>query len=265
MNTRVFGKLIGGLLGWSSAGIIGAIIGIAVGHAFDRALGRAMRFGSPEAIEQVKNSFFETTFLLLGYLAKADGRVSRSEIDHTERLFVQMGLDAEQRKRAIGLFHRGAEAGFQWEQAIAVFVATCGPQKQLQQALLLFLVSLAQADEVMAPAEHAALVAIAARIGVSATELEKLIRMARAQEQFSHQGGTVDASAAASLQGAYAALGIDASASDKELKQAYRRLMSENHPDKLIARGVPEEMIKLATTRSQDIQAAYERIKKSRQ
>ena len=51
---------------------------------------------------------------------------------------------------------------------------------------------------------------------------------------------------------------------DKELKRAYRKLMSENHPDKLIAQGVPEDMIKLATERSQEIQAAYEMIKKSR-
>ena len=58
---------------------------------------------------------------------------------------------------------------------------------------------------------------------------------------------------------------MSSSATDKELKRAYRKLMSENHPDKLIAKGVPEAMIKLATERSQEIQAAYAMIKKARQ
>jgi len=262
MNIMIFGKLIGGVLGWSSAGLVGLIIGVAIGHAFDRGLGRAMQFGSPEGIEQVKKSFFETTFLLLGYLAKADGRVSRSEIDHTEQIFVQMRLDPEQRERAIKLFQQGAEAGFELQQAIDAFVATCGHQKQLQQTLLLFLISLANADQIMEPSEHAALVSIAGKMGFSVTQLEQLLRMARAQEQFHQQGAT---SSASSLQDAYAALGVDSSVSDKELKREYRRRMSENHPDKLIAKGVPEDMIKLATTRSQEIQAAYETIKKSRQ
>ena len=173
-----------------------------------------------------------------------------------------MRLDGEQRERAIKLFQQGAEAGFELQQAIDAFVATCGHQKQLQQTLLLFLISLANADQVMEPSEHAALVSIAGKMGFSVTQLEQLLRMARAQEQFHQQGAT---SSASSLQDAYAALGVDSSVSDKELKREYRRRMSENHPDKLIAKGVPEDMIKLATTRSQEIQAAYEAIKKSRQ
>jgi len=57
---------------------------------------------------------------------------------------------------------------------------------------------------------------------------------------------------------------VEQNVSDRELKQAYRRRISENHPDKLIAKGVPEDMIKLATGRSQEIQAAYEMIRKTR-
>ncbi|MGJ8687769.1 MAG: DnaJ domain-containing protein, partial [Spongiibacteraceae bacterium] len=71
-------------------------------------------------------------------------------------------------------------------------------------------------------------------------------------------------SPAQALQDAYKAIGVEETASDAELKKAYRRLMSEHHPDKLIAKGVPEDMIKMATEKSQEIQAAYEMIKKSR-
>jgi DnaJ like chaperone protein len=139
----------------------------------------------------------------------------------------------------------------------------CGPQKQLQQTLLLFLISLARSDQQMESTEHAALVRIASVMGLGAAQLEQLLRMAAAQEQF-HQQDEHAKRTGITLNDAYAALGVDSSASDKDIKNAYRKRMSENHPDKLIAKGVPEEMIKLATTRSQEIQNAYEMIRKSR-
>jgi DnaJ like chaperone protein len=259
-----YGKLIGGLLGLLVGGVIGLVLGLLVGHAFDRGLARTFSFASPENIQRIKTSFFETTFLLSGYLAKADGRVSQAEIDHTEQVFTQMGLSGEQRRRAIELFRQGSAPEFQLEQAVAAFLETCGPQRQLQQTLLVFLISLAMADHTMEPAEHSALVRIAGLLGLSGGELEQLVRMATAQEHFHGQGGYT-AQPGTSIGDAYAALGVSGEVTDKELKRAYRKLMSENHPDKLMAKGVPEDMIKLATERSQEIQAAYEMIKKDRQ
>ena len=258
-----YGKLIGGLLGLLVGGVIGLIIGLLVGHAFDRGLLNTLRFISPENIQRIKESFFETTFLLSGYLAKADGRISQQEIDHTEMVIAQMGLGAEQRKRAIELFRRGAAPDFQLEAAVASFLQTCGPQRQLQKTLLLFLISLALADHRIDPAEKSALQRIAGLLGVAESQLEQLLRMAQAQDHF-HGTGGYTAQPGTSLDDAYAALGVSSSVTDRELKQAYRRLMSENHPDKLIARGVPDEMVKLATERSQEIQAAYEMVRKHR-
>jgi DnaJ like chaperone protein len=258
-----FGKVIGGLIGLAAGSVPGLIFGVFLGHAFDRALAKALRFGSPENIEHIKNSFFETTFLLLGYLAKVDGHISKSEISHTEQIIAQMGLSADQRQQAIDLFRRGAAADFKMEPVVATFLQTCGPQRQLQQTLLLFLIALAQADQGMEPAEHAALVGIASVMGLGAAQLDQLLRMSRAQEHFQDHRGQA-AQHGTSLADAYAALGVNSAVGNKELKQAYRRLMSENHPDKLIAQGVPEAMIKLATTRAQEIQAAYEMIKKTR-
>ncbi len=258
-----FGKVIGGLIGLLVAGPIGLLLGLLVGHAFDRGLMRTLQMGSPESVERIRNSFFETTFLLSGYLAKVDGRISQQEIDHTEAVISQMGLDAEQRQRAIGFFRRGASPGFQPEPALSAFLQTCGPQRQLQQTLLLFLVSLALADHRLEQAEHDALLQIASLLGYGRAQLEQLLRMARAQEHFHGREGFT-AQPGTSLEDAYAALGVDQSASDRDLKRAYRKLMSENHPDKLIARGVPEEMVKLATERSQEIQAAYEMVRRAR-
>lgn len=258
-----YGKVIGGLIGLMAAGIVGLVIGVAVGHAFDRGLLATLRFGAPENIERIKKSFFETTFLLSGFVAKADGRVSEQEIEHTEQIFQHMNLDQEQRKRAIDLFRQGAAAGFEPRPVISDFLLVCGPQRQLQQTLLLFLISLAMADQKLEPTEKAALESIAVMMGFGSSRLEQLLRMAQAQEHFHGENGYV-AQPGTSLEDAYAALGVEKNVSDRELKQAYRRRMSENHPDKLMARGVPEDMIKLATERSQEIQAAYEMIKRTR-
>jgi DnaJ like chaperone protein len=258
-----FGKVIGGLIGLAAAGVPGLILGLVLGHAFDRALANALHFGAPENIAQINDNFFATTFLLSGYLAKVDGHISQSEIDHTEQIIARMGLGADQRQRAIELFQRGAAADFAMEPVVATFLQTCGSQLQMQRTLLLFLISLAQADQGMAPAEHAALVRIANVMGIGSGQLELLLRMARAQEQFQGRSGA-ESPRSNTLANAYSALGVDRGISDKELKRAYRRLMSESHPDKLIAKGVPEAMIKLATARAQEIQSAYEVIKKSR-
>ncbi|MEM8561460.1 MAG: co-chaperone DjlA [Pseudomonadota bacterium] len=258
-----YGKVIGGLIGLIAGNFFGLMLGVIVGHFFDRGLGVTFRFGSPENIQRIKTSFFETTFLLSGYVAKADGRVSEEEIQHTELIFSQMRLNPEQREQAIELFRQGAAASFEIEPVLSSFLEVCGQQRQLQQTLLMFLVSLAMADQQIDPGEKAALERIAVTIGFGAARLEQLLRMATAQGQF-YSNGAYAAQPGTSIEDAYAAIGVDSSVSDRELKQAYRRRMSENHPDKLIAKGVPEHMVKVATERSQEIQAAYEMIKKTR-
>ena len=257
-----YGKIVAGALGLLLGGPIGLLVGLFIGHSFDKGLIKTLQFGSPENIERIKTSFFETTCLLLGYLAKADGRISQQEIDHTEALFSQMGLTGDQRTRAKTLFRQGASAEFNLEQTIASFLSNCGPQKKLQQTLLLFLISLALADQGIDQAEHEALQQIATLMGFSVAQLEQLLRMAQAQGQF-HSGGAGQ-STGTSLSDAYDALGVTETASDKEVKRAYRKLMSQNHPDKLIAQGVPEDMIKIATEKSQDISGAYDMIRKYR-
>lgn len=258
-----YGKIIGGIIGLLVLGPIGLILGLFVGHMFDNGLMQTLKFASPQNIARIKQSFFETTFLLSGYLAKADGHISQQEVDHTEAVIAQMGLDAEQRKRAIALFQQGAAADFHLEPALSSFMETCRGQRQLCQTLLFFQISLALADHKIDAAEQQALQHIATLLGFTAAQLAQMLRMAQAQEHFHGESG-FGAQPGTSIDDAYEALGVSRDVDDKTLKRAYRKLMSENHPDKLIARGVPEDMIKLATERSQEIQAAYEMIKKSR-
>ncbi len=264
----VFGKLIGGILGFSAAGIVGAIIGIIAGHIFDKGFGQALGFDFSAERERLQQLFFETSFSLMGYLAKADGRISEEEIAQAEAIIARVGLIDEHRERAIDYFKQGATAEFQFEPAIAKFVSGGGRGHRLPVLLLEFLLSMALADGVIHPAEQEVLNRVASALGINARQFQQLLSMLMAQHSFGQQGQYRDSGQARpsvdALAQAYLALGVERGASDKEVKRAYRKLMSEHHPDKLIARGVPDDMLKIATETAQEIQAAYELIRKAR-
>lgn len=255
------GKLIGGLFGLIVLGIPGLFFGLIMGHLFDRGLAAAMGFGG-SGLHELRQRFSRTVFLLMGHIAKADGRITEAEVAHTEQLFSQLGLGDEQRHEAIMLFKEGADPGFSVEGAVREFLQAGGAHPTLKQTLLMFLMSLAFADGELHAAERDALLRIGAELGYPADAVDQLLRMATAQEQFHQHPGA--SSQGPTLDDAYAALGVSSDATDAEVKKAYRKLMSQNHPDKLSARGVPEDVLRLATEKSQEIQAAYELIRKSR-
>lgn len=208
-----------------------------------------------------KSVFLETVFLLMGSLAKADGRVSEDEVQHTEHIIAQLGLNNEHREQAINLFKKGAAADFDLEASMDKFNQVCGSTRSLRQALLAYLITLAFADGEFHPAEEKLLEQIAVRLKINQAAFQQLLEMIRSQSHFS--GGQVPTQNA--LATAYKALGVSDSVGDQDLKKAYRKLMSQNHPDKLIGQGLPEDMIKMATERSKEIQKAYELIKSHRE
>ena len=259
------GKVVGGILGLISGGPIGAIVGLFFGHMFDKAKARFIQSESPEVLQAIQTTFFRTTFTLIGYLAKADGRVSSEEIDSTQQLMEKMGLAADHKREAIRLFKVGAEPDFDPEETLRNFQDICGHRAQLTQMLMVYLVNTALADGDFDAKEETALRKIAEGLRFSHAAFDHLIRMIRGQDAFGggyRQGGQHNT--AADLDKAYDALGISSSASDAEAKKAYRKLMSEYHPDKLMGQGMPDDMIKVATERSQEVQAAYDVIKTSR-
>ena len=118
-------------------------------------------------------------------------------------------------------------------------------------------ISTAFSDQKLHPAEKDILYKIADALGFPRRQLDQLFHLA---------GGVASPKTEkAAIKEAYEMLGVSKNASDDEIKKAYRRLMNQHHPDKLVSKGLPEEMIKLANEKTQQIKEAYERIKKSRQ
>ncbi|MFA7553196.1 MAG: co-chaperone DjlA [Spongiibacteraceae bacterium] len=274
----IVGKIIGGIIGFFSAGIFGAIIGIFAGHFFDRGVGQAMGFDYGGERARLQRLFFETSFTVMGHIAKADGRITEAEISQAEALMARLGLTEEHRKEAIAFFKQGSKGDFQLEPVIAKFVREGGNKHNLPVLLLEFLFSIALADGSLHESEKQILSRTAEYLGINARQFEQLLAMLTAQQNFSggsYRGGNNNGSyggnyqqngpsRADELENAYKALGVSSSDNDRDIKRAYRKLMSQHHPDKLMSQGVPEEVIKMATAKTQEIQLAYDLIKNSR-
>jgi DnaJ like chaperone protein len=207
--------------------------------------------------ERVQAAFFTATFSVMGHIAKADGKVTAEEISATESIMGQMQLSALQRKAAIKLFNEGKKDGFPLHDVLEQFRHECMRRRNLFRMFLEIQIATAMADGHIHATEKRILFTIGEQLGFDRASIEQLFR-------FSGTGPSPGGKRQAPVSSAYQVLGIDKAASDAEVKKAYRRLMSQHHPDKLIAKGLPEEMIKLATEKTQKIKAAYEQVMDSR-
>lgn len=263
-----WGKLLGGAFGYMLGGPLGALIGASFGHNFDKGLGRVAseRF-EPGDQERVQAAFFTAVFSVMGHLAKADGQVTRDEIQLARDIMTRMALSEEMRKTAIKLFNEGKQAGFPFEEVISQFRQECQRRKHLMQMFMEILLHAAYADGSVHPQERHLLDRIRQQLGFTTQEfqhLEALVRNAGHFRGGTGAGGREQVSPGQALKEAYEILGVNRSSTDAEVKKAYRRLMNQHHPDKLVSKGLPEEMIKLATEKTQEIKQAYETIKASR-
>jgi len=263
------GKAVGAALGFvvSGGNIIGAALGAFVGHQFDRGLSLGDRVGQSGAAGQFSAAecqaiFFETTFLAMGYVAKADGRVSEEEIQAARGVMHRMRLRPEDVRRAIELFTEGKQPNADIEPRVRRLRQACGHQPELIQAFLEVQLEIALSQGSITAEERSVLWRIADILGVGRVALAQLEALLRAQRSFGQ--GSAGYPRNSDLTAAYQALGIDAQATDKEIKTAYRRLMNQHHPDKLVAKGLPDSMMEVAKERTREIRAAYDVIKERR-
>ncbi len=270
-----WGKLLGGTFGFMMGGPLGAVLGTALGHRFDAGLDSLEDTESLQAgeRERIQTAFFTATFSVLGHVAKVDGRVSEQQIGLARNLMEEMDLTPEMRRTAVRLFNEGKAPGFPLNEVLEQFRRECSRRQTLLQMFLEIQLQGAYVDGRMDPAEERLLRRMAGQLGFSALAFRQLERMVWAQQQFTGAGADAGAqsrqrplpkSAGPSLENAYAVLHVPPKASDAEVKKAYRRLLSQHHPDKLVSKGLPEEMMRLATRKTHEIKQAYEAVKKAR-
>ena len=261
-----WGKLVGGAFGYMLGGPLGAVLGAALGHRFDKGLKGLPedREGwDPGDQERVQTAFFTTTFSVMGHLAKADGRVSPDEIRLAEAVMAQMSLSDEMRQTAIRLFNEGKASEFPLDEVIEQFRVECHRRHTLIQMFMEIQIQAAFADGQMDLQEEAVLKHICRLLGIPEFTFRLLVQRVRAEAHYAGGAGAPPPQGP-SLEDAYAILNVTQDASDKEVKRAYRRLISQHHPDKLVSKGLPEEMMKMAAQKTDEIKKAYERIKEAR-
>jgi len=290
-----WGKLLGGTFGFMLGGPLGALIGAALGHNFDRGLkgideleGEAG--AGPEAgdRERVQMAFFTATFSVMGYVAKVDGQVSREEIRLAQAVMDDWQLSADMRRAAIRLFDEGKQPRFPLDEVIRQFRGECQRRTNLMRLFVEIQLQAAYADGVLHPDEELCLLHICRLLGLPKGEYRRMEALVRAsvsaasgsgaggwQSESNWRGGrggdrasgraggqrTARGGDELSVEQAYAILGVGPKSSDGEVKRAYRRLMSQHHPDKLVAKGLPEEMVAAATAKTRQIRRAWEVVK----
>ena len=257
------GLVIGGLIGLFSGGLFGLLFGAALGVMLSRsvkkALGKAL---NPQ------DAFFRATFTVMGKLAKADGRVSEAEIRYARDVMSRMGLSEERRQEAMALFAEGKAVDFDIAGVLQPLSALIRYRIPLKLMFVEIQLQAAMVDGQVSEAELVVIREVCALLRMSQAEMAAV--MARMQSQYSYQQYSYQShqhqqvSEQALLHEAYGVLGVSESVSEAELKKAYRRLISQHHPDKLVAKGLPEEMMQLAKEKTQEIQAAYDRIRAAR-
>ncbi|MFC0384752.1 TerB family tellurite resistance protein [Muricoccus vinaceus] len=252
-----WGKIIGGAVGFAMGGPAGAILGSALGHAADEGtIGRALPGMDGARIAAMLGSreslFAISVVVLSAKLAKADGPVKRTEIDAFKRCF---RIPPESMGEVAQLFDRAREQMEGAEPFADRLGAAFADEKTVLEDVLSALFRIAEADGPVNRAELAFLGGIHARLGLDAAAWERarLGRPNPGSPRLEPEGPDP-----------YAVLGLARNATDQQVRDTWKNLMRENHPDSMTARGVPAELVRRAAGKVADINAAWDRIKRER-
>ncbi len=236
---NIWGMIIGGAAGFAIGGPIGALLGIAAGHYAEAKLK-----GPGDPIEERKVAFTVAIIALSAKMAKADGTITRSEITAFRQ---KVHIPSKDLKR-VGQFWdlaRQTPDGFQSyaKQSVDLF----GSRAPILEQLLELLFYIAKADGEISIPEWEYLNSVSTIFGFGDHEFKRMADIYGTGEGAAH-----------------IILGVAPDADESEIKAAWKRLVKENHPDKLISQGLPDEFIEAATDRMHLINEAYNSMRKQK-
>jgi DnaJ like chaperone protein len=240
----IWGKVIGGVAGFALGGPLGALIGAYAGHKMDQARsGDGATLGADTQTKQV--AFTMAVIVLSAKMAKADGVVTREEVEAFKRVF---HIPPNEMKTVGKLFDEARKDAGGFEPYAEQIAQLFAREPAVLEELLGGLFHIAQADGEVHPAELDFLAKVARIFGFSERDFERLQASYDTPEKSNP----------------YEIIGVSRDDDEAAVKKAYRKLIHENHPDKLIAQGLPQEFIDLANEKMAAINSAYDTIKKQR-
>ena len=259
-----WGKIIGTLLGLATLKPVFALIGLAAGHQFDRGFARRFREFEHQGsgVGRLPEAYVKALFQTMGHVAKSDGRVTEAEIRAARSVMHRAGLGPAQVRKAIDWFEEGKRPAFPLVQTVRQCRRVSARRADLRSLYLRFLLEVALAKDRLHQQERAILWTISKELDIGRAEFAQLEAMIRAQRGF-RQSPAGDADTRR-IRHAYRTLGIDASATNEEVKKAYRRQMNRNHPDKIASRDPAAADVAEAEKRTREIRSAYEMLKARR-
>lgn len=235
------GKIIGGVLG-SLLGPLGTVVGVGIGHQFDKGADRVKT-----TAQTIQVAFFGC----LAKMARADGQITKDEINAVEQIMQRFGYTAQMREQAIGIFRRAKDDEHTAADYLQQLSSVVQFNHQIALTFIAALHAVAQADGLIHPNEREILL--------------------QAERAFRLRPGTIDAmlggvrgSAPDALDNAYKVLEVSPDTSDAEIKKVYRRKCNEFHPDKLASKGLPDEFMEYAHDQLAKVNDAYDTIKQAR-
>lgn len=259
----LFGLILGLMSGIPFMGIIGAVVGSSLGRSFGAfsggtssqfhrfQAGGGFRSGGASYAESQNTGrlFFSTLFSMLGKLSVADGRISDEEKQTIYQFMRQdLRLDPMSQQAAMEIFNAAARSGEPFASYARQFHRAFSGNAQFLELLLDILLRVAASDGQIHPEEERMILEAVGIFGYSRSSYDRL------------KGKYAQSSSSS----AYAVLGCSPSDSDGVVKKAYRAKASEFHPDRVAAKGLPEEFTQFANDRFREIQEAWESIKKER-
>ena len=241
----IWGKIIGGVAGFAIGGPLGGIIGTAFGHAIDRSTSKHRAGGEFASVQTRQTAFTVGVIVLSAKMAKADGKVTREEIDTFKKIFNIPSDELREVGRLFDEAKRDADGYEPYARQIAdLFVH----DPAVLENLLGGLFQIALADGVIHRDELNFLKNVSREFRFNDNTFERIRAVYDGAEQVNP----------------YEVLGGRRDSTEQEVKQAYRKLIKEHHPDTLIAQGMPQEFVDMANKKVAQINAAYEKIENYR-
>lgn len=271
-----WGKIIGVFFGYLVGGVVGALLGLAIGHIFDRGLQgkQTLKFTrlTPDLVAQIRPEFITATFAVMGHIANIDERQPEDLVKLAKHVMDRIGIKEDRRGDALRLFNEGQKPDFPLQTVIGQCYVACKNEPSLLEIFIELQLYAAHYFGKVNPLAKQTLLTICYQLDLGNSDYNRIERLVKAEYELptpapnpkSKKKSRVRRGKYAGLEDAYAILNTTPEASDEEVKAAYRRLTSQHHPDKLVARGMSEELLKSAEEKTRLIRAAYERIREVR-